>query len=141
MAYTTSAEKRRQIKEAVLHEIAPGVSCHVCGRRRGATYLFGSIRVHARFCAQGIGHYKFNINPSTLNADYELWICGKTDHWYLIPVHVIQEMYDHPDAYPDRRHPEIRVVTVDATAHSVAYAAPSVKRSLHQYYQAKLGMA
>ena len=135
MAYKTPAEKRRRIKEAVLRKIALGVTWCVSGREM---YRFGAVRVHARFCAEGAGNYRFNINPNTLSADHELWICGQADHWYLIPIQVLQDMYDHPDAYPDRMHPAIRVVTVDASAHSVGYAAPGVKRSLHQYFRATL---
>jgi len=133
MAYKTSAEKRQQIKEAVLQGIAPGVPWRVCGREM---YRVGAVDVHARFCAEGTGHYKFNINPNSLSADYELWICGGADHWYLIPTRVLQEMHDYPNAYPDNMHPEIRVVSVDAGGHSVGYAAPGVKLSLQQYFRA-----
>jgi hypothetical protein len=135
MAYKTPEGRRRQIKEAVLHEIMPSVSSHVCGRE---VYLLGEVRIHVRFCAKGEGNYKFNINPNTLRADYELWICGKPEHWYLIPVRVLQEMYDHPAAYPDKTHPEIRVVSLDATHHLAGYAAPSVKRDMRSYFGATL---
>lgn len=135
MAYITSEERRRQIKDSVLNEIAPGVRCCVCGQ---ATYAIASVRVHARYCAGGPRKCKFNINPNTLRADYELWICGGASQWYLIPVEVIKTMYDHPGAYPDRWHPGIRVVSVDMREHSAGYASPSIKKDLRPYYRANL---
>ncbi|MBI5725334.1 MAG: hypothetical protein HZA50_15360 [Planctomycetes bacterium] len=135
MAYTTSKEQRRQIKDSVLNKITLGVKYRACGREM---YAIASVQVHARYCAEGSGNFKFNINPNTLRSDYELWICGDTSHWYLIPVRVIKAMYDHPEAYPDKLHPEIRVVSVDMRDHSAVYASPSIKQDLCPYYQAKL---
>ena len=133
MAYKTSSEKRRQVKDSVLLEIAQGESVRSCG---GVMHAIGLSKVHARFCARGPDKYKFNINPNTLRADYELWICGGSAHWYLIPVQMIREMYEHPSAYPDRQHPEIRVVSVDGGEHVVGFAAPGIKRDLRPYYRA-----
>lgn len=58
-------------------------------------------------------YYKFNINPNTLSADYELWICGSAGVWYLVPIDLIGRIYSDPAAYPDHRHPEIRVVSLN----------------------------
>ena len=102
------------------------------------TYAIASVQVHVRYCAEGSGNYKFNINPNTLHADYELWICGEANHWYLIPVNVMKAMYDHPEAYPDRMHPEIRVVSVNMRDHSALYGSPSIKYDIRPYYRNKL---
>jgi hypothetical protein len=135
MAYTTSEGRRRQTKESVLSKIAHGARCSLYGREM---YGIGSVQVHTRYCAEGTGKYKFNINPNTLRADYELWICGGEEDWYLVPMRVIRAMYDHPDAYPDRLHPEIRVVSVDIRDHCAIYASPGVKQDLRPYYRAAL---
>lgn len=135
MAYQTSAATRRRIKETVFGSIAPG---NVVQRSGRATYWIGGWRVHARYCAPGAGHYKFNLNPNTLCAEFELWICGSASHWYLIPIEVIREIYDHPAAYPDNRHADIRVVTVDTQLHRAGYAAPSVVLDLDPDFKSTL---
>lgn len=131
MAYTSNALERRRIKQTVFGKIAPGVRAAMIGRE---IYELGSTTIHARYCSPGSGHYKFNINPNTLLADRELWICGSSEHWYLIPMAVIRDMYEHPDAYPDRHHHRIRVVTVDPETHRIAYAAPSIHRNGMAYF-------
>jgi len=135
MAYATSNIERDQAKQQVLQRIARGGRVSNCGREQ---YGISNLTVHARFCAAGRGHFKFNINPNTLRADFELWICGSPDQYYLIPISVMRSIYDHPDSYPDRHHPEIRVVTVDNSAHRVMYAAPSITTSLRPYFRAVL---
>ena len=136
MAYVSSASKRQMIKDEVLSAISGGASAVIYGRE---IYRLGSTTVHARYCSSGSGnYYKFNINPNTLRADFELWICGSRDHYYLIPMSVIEDMYKHPTAYPDNHHPEIRVVSVDSAAHRVGYAAPSVSLDLASYFCATL---
>lgn len=136
MAYRTSQARRQRIKDAVLDAIAPEELVGKCGRE---LYRVSGATVHARYCAPGPGNYKFNINPNTLRADYELWICGTADHWYLVPIAVIATLYEHPRAYPDTHHPEIRVVSVGAREHSVMYAAPSISLDLAPYFRATLG--
>ena len=135
MAYVTSQAHRQQIKDSVFRSIAPGDAPVKSGREM---YRICGVLVHARYCAPGSGNYKFNINPNTLRADYELWICGAVDHWYLIPIDLIRKMYDHPTAYPDNHHPDIRVVSVDSAAHWVGYAARSVSLDLASYFCATL---
>ena len=135
MAYVTSAEQRRHIKEAVFDQIAPGEAAVRCGVEM---YRVRGSQVHARYCAPGSGNYKFNLNPNTLRADFELWICGTLDHWYLIPVQVIQQMYEHPAAYRDPFHPESCALGVDPVSHRARYARPSVTLDLTPYFAATL---
>jgi hypothetical protein len=137
MAYITTKTKRQQIKNDVFDLISPGKIAVKCGREM---YRLQGVVIHARFCASGAGNYKFNINHNTLHADYEVWICGSKDHWYLIPIDSIRNMYNHPAAYPDNHHPGIRVVSVDATTHLAGYASPSIKLDLTPYFQASLSM-
>ena len=97
--------------------------------------------VHVRFCstnARAPEKYKFNINPNTLSADYELWICGNADTHYLMPVSFMREIYDNPNTYVDRMHPEIRVVSVDTNVHAVTYASGGVSSSLKPYLRSTL---
>jgi len=135
MAYVTSESTRQQIKQAVFDRISPGESATRIGDE---IYRIHGFKIHARYCAPGSGHYKFNINPNTLRADFELWICGSANHWYLIPMNEIRQMYKHPAAYPDKHHADIRVVTVDSQSHQVGYAAPSIAEALTSFFRATL---
>ena len=130
MAYVSSPKERQKIKNDVLSVISPNTSPIKCGREM---YRCGKNVIHARYCSPGDGKYKFNINPNTLRADYELWICGSATNWYLIPIELIKFMYNHSDAYIDRHHPEIRVVGVDPDHHQAAYAKPSIKIDIEPY--------
>jgi hypothetical protein len=135
MAYLTPRATREQIKEAVFRSIAPGETPCRVGRER-EMYRIRGRKVHARYSAR---NYKFNLNPNTLRADFELWICGSCEHWYLIPIDVIRYMYEQPAAYRDNTHTEIRFVAVDGSAHRVEYAASRLSLSLAPYFRATLG--
>lgn len=80
------------------------------------------------------GKFKFNINPNTLSADYELWVCGSVAIYYLMPVAFIRDIYEHPNSYIDHFYPQIRIVSVDANVHTVTYAAGGVNSSLRSMH-------
>lgn len=104
-------------------------------------YKFDRNTVHARFCSQDKGRatkFKYNINPNTLSADFELWVCGSATTYYLMPVALMQTIYQDPNAYVDRAHPEIRVVSVDTGSHTVTYARGGRFMSVSQYLNAHL---
>lgn len=120
-------------KNAALAKVANGASIVSAGN---AKVRIGEAVVHVRFCSQNLsapGKFKFNINPNTLSADYELWVCGNAALYYFMPVAFMRGIYVNPDTYVDRKHPEIRVVSVDANAHTVTYAAGGVSSSLRGY--------
>ncbi len=122
----------------VLNRMARGGQVIPLGR---AMYLIGHSTAHVRFCSTSSpvsSMYKFGINQNTLRADYEVWICGGADLYYLIPVDTIRSIYEDPDAYFDRRHPQICIASVDAKADFATYArggralnlSPYLKRTL-----------
>lgn len=111
-----------EIKRIVLNRISVGEDWVTSGR---AKYRKDPHVIHVRFCSidrSGSHHYKFNINPNTLSADYEVWICGNADTYYLIPIQIMRQIYHDPESYVDSRHPEIRVVSVNAGTNTVTYA-------------------
>lgn len=111
-----------EIKHTVLDRISASERWYTAGH---AKYRIGSYVVHVRFCSTdrfGSPHYKFNINPNTLRADFEVWICGGSDTYYIIPIRLIREIYENPETYIDSRHPEIRVVSINVDTNSVTYA-------------------
>ena len=104
-------------------------------------FRIGKSIVHVRYCFMkptARWRFKFSINPNTLSADYELWICGKAEVYYLMPISFMQAIYDNPDTYALRKNPEIRPVGVNTYSHTVTYAKGGVKKSLEAYFGATL---
>jgi hypothetical protein len=125
-------------KIAALAVAAPGVKPVPLGSSK---FRLGSHVVHTRFCSEDAerpGKFKFNINPNTLSADFELWVCGSASTFYLIPIPVLKEVYEEPATYVDRAHPEIRVVSVDAHLNKAQYASGGKALDLKAYLDAKL---
>lgn len=126
------------VKNAALAKVANGATVASVGN---AKVRIEKSVVHVRYCSRNPsvpGKFKFNINPNTLSADYELWVCGNVALYYLIPIAFMRDIYGNPDTYIDRMHPEIRVVSVDANAHRVTYASGGVSSSLRGYLCATL---
>ena len=72
-------------KNAALSKIAKGSAVAPAGN---AKVRIGKSVVHVRYCSQNAkapGKFKFNINPNTLSADFELWVCGRATVYYLMP--------------------------------------------------------
>ena len=127
-----------KVKRAVLQEIAGNRAPMPAGQ---AKFRIGEQCIHTRYCSESFSSpdkYKFNINPNTLSANYELWICGGPKHYYLMPIVLMQEVYNHPGSYVDRHHPEIRIVSVDVGAHRLTYAAGGESIDLSRYFRAVL---
>lgn len=121
------------IKDKVLSLIAGPNGYVFIGKSK---YRLGKQSVHVRFCSANRNTglmYKFNINPNTLSADFELWICGNTETFYLVPVTVIKDIYSNPNTYVDRHHPDIRVVSVDTERHLVMYARGGQSKDIRKY--------
>ena len=83
-------------------------------------------------------HYKFNINHNTLSADFEVWICGSSDQYFLIPIDIIKQIYLYRGTYIDYHHPEIRVVSVNTQTSQATYARGGMKLDLTPYFLATL---
>ena len=124
--------------KTVLERIANGTTVEYTKKSK---VRIGKSIVHFRYCSTkptARWRFNFNINPNTLSADYELWICGKAAVYYLMPISFIQDIYDNPDTYALRKNPEIRPVSVDTYSHTVTYAKGGVKKSLEAYFGATL---
>lgn len=104
-------------KQAVIEQIFKGAAWRQSGR---SIVTDGKQEIHIRYCPPPT--YKFNINPNTLRADHELWICGSQNLWYLIPMIEIDRIYNDPLGYQDNHHPNIRVVSVYDNRDEVMYA-------------------
>lgn len=126
------------IKQNVLSKIAEGASFIPTGR---AKYRVNEKIVHVRFCSENRStpaKYKFNINPNTLSADCELWICGNEEQYYLMPLIFIKSIYDNPQTYVDYHHDNIKVVSVDIYEDIVQFASGGQSKSLSLYKRASI---
>ena len=124
-----------EIKEAVLDKVANG-QIWTTARGRSNYSISGKI-IHLRFCSSNklrSSHYKFNINPNTLMADYEVWVCGSINSYYLMPINLMTQIYSDPQSYVDSLHPEIRVVSVSIETHMVNYGRGGKKLDIAPYY-------
>jgi hypothetical protein len=126
--------KYDHIKHAVLSKILAGNSWQPNGR---AKFKAKGKVIHVCYCgtnAAGNSKYKFNINPNTLSANYEVWICGDAKQYYLIPKAVIERIYTDSEGYIDRRYSGIRVVSVDASSDTATYAKGGKNLDLRAYF-------
>jgi len=127
-----------EVKKKVFSRIAGLKSWFSAGR---AKIRVGNDIIHVRFCStnrRAPSRYKFNINPNTLSADYELWICGDPETYYLIPIDVMKKIYSDPNTYQDYLHIGIKVVAIDSDSHLVTYARGSKSLSLKPYLRSDL---
>ena len=112
---------KEQLKSKVLAAVVGNIHSPKIGRAKFSSD-HGTIQI--RFCRRNEKSpaiYKYNINRNTLSADFELWICGTADHWYLMPMKFIREIYGDPETYQDWHHPGIKVVSVKTEKHSVMH--------------------
>lgn len=125
-------------KKKVLKHLSGDLPVAPTGR---AKYRIKDNIVHVRFCSlnrMAPTKFKFNINPNTLCADFELWICGSFDCYYLMPTALLKAIYQNPNTYIDRRHAKIRIVSVDTAIDTVTYATGGQYQAIREYRQAML---
>ena len=102
-----------EIEDALL-KIANGKSIK---HKNKSIVEINGISIHCRY-ASGSGveeqeKYPFNINPNTLTAQYELWVCATSDWYYIIPIDVIKSIYDDPDTYVNKYPGQELIKTVN----------------------------
>jgi hypothetical protein len=97
--------------------------------------------VHMRFCSKPMpdgATFGYNINPNTLSSDYEVWICGRSEVYYLIPIAVIKKIYADPGAYVDSTHPEMRVAHIHTGTHRATFSTRGSGLDFAAYFRAIL---
>ena len=130
------------IKEKVIHKIANGKPWEKAVRRGPSKWRIGTKIVHVRYRAKPISAggvtYSYNINPNTLASDFEVWICGSSDYYYLIPIRVIEAIYNHPAAYPDNTYPGITVADINIDNDQCRYARDGQTMGFSSYFCATM---
>tara|TARA_R110000796_G_scaffold223993_3_gene340253 strand:+ start:477 stop:881 length:405 start_codon:yes stop_codon:yes gene_type:complete len=127
----------QQIKESVLGRIANG---HAFSFMGNAKWRIGQKVIHVRFCSspKSGAIFPYNINKNTLTADFELWICRDADTFYLFPSQIMRDIYEDPDAYVDRHHPDIRVAEVDTQVHRLLFGKGGKSFDASPYFRSVL---
>jgi len=128
----------RETKLSVLRKLGGEVR-HLSGE----TFRVGQFKVHTRYKSgpSNASSYPFNYGAEAFAADYELWVCGGDELWYLVPSHLLEAIHGHPDAYPDRRRPNLRVLSVDASTDRVLFAAGGLHFRAGKFKGARLPSA
>lgn len=124
-----------ELKRWVLSQVGLGRIAKFTGK---ATFELLGKRIHVRQTWTVTRmNWPFNINPNTLEADYELWILGWS-LWYVIPAKAIRYMYDAPTAYRNSDNPEIVTVSLNEELEECRFARDEPPLDLSPYRHATL---
>ncbi len=107
-----------------------------------AKWRVGGAIVHVRYRSSPKSRgtvYSFNINPNTLTANFEVWICGDATRFFVFPIDVMRAIYYDPDTYTDYTHPNIRVAEVDLSSRRLLFGRGGKDMDASRYYGASMG--
>ena len=111
-----------QAKNAVLDRIAGVGGWWKAPGRDNWGSKNGTLHTRCRSNAAHGTTYAYNFGPAALKMDYQVWICGKPEDYYLIPSEVVRKMYAHQKGYVDKAHPNLHVANIDVSCHKVTFA-------------------
>jgi hypothetical protein len=63
------------------------------GPNKGFNRTHKQRRCAVRYCSRNVSaprKFKFNINPNSLSAGCELWVCGSAAIYYMMPSYLQQ---------------------------------------------------
>lgn len=128
------------IKVKVIQRIANGKPWKKAVGDGQVKWLIGNKIVHVKYrklVSRGV-NYAYNIGSNTLASDFEVWICGSADYYYLIPIRVIEAIYNHPCAYVDSHHPKLRVPYINVDNDQCRYAPDEQTIDFSSYFCATM---
>ncbi len=105
-------------RDAVLKKISQGKEYLRFG---GVTFIIDNRKYHIKVKTGQLKKYPFNINPTVLEADFEVYVCGNDNLYYLIPITLIKEMHTDPSAMPDHRYSGYTVIDVHPGKNIIKY--------------------
>lgn len=98
------------LKMTVLNKIADGRQITFLSKAKvridGQTYHYRENKF------RNSGYQPFGLNPNSLSADFEVWICGSESIYYLIPKSVVSQIY-HSGATPNQTPGQENIVTIN----------------------------
>ena len=117
-------------RNVVLEKIAGGRSYTKSGQ---VTYKIDGKHYHIKVKTGQLTKYPFNINPTVLAADFEVYVCGTDLLYYLLPVDLIKEMHSDPSAMPDYRNPVYTVIEVCPGEDEIKYGTGGKSLKIAKY--------
>jgi len=105
-------------REAVLQKIAGNKEFIKAGK---VTYTIDGNNYHIKVKTDDLKKYPFNINNAVLSADFEVYVCGSDELYYVIPNELIKLMHTDPDAMPDHSHPGLTIIDVFPQENKIIY--------------------
>ena len=127
-----------EIKQTVLQKVASGGTFIPLPK---AKWRIGDSVVHVRYRSypKSDGQsFAFNINPNTLSAEFELWICRDCEIYYFSPIVIMKKIYSDRDTYVDKTHPNIRIAEVNIRSHRILYGRGGKALDGSEFFQAVL---
>lgn len=122
-------------RQNVLSAISSGLTATKIGK---VTYEIQGQRYHIKMVTGNKDKYPFNINKTVLASDYEVYICGSSDVYYVIPIDVIRMMHEDPSAMPDNTHPGYTIIDVHPDKNSINYGTHGKSVNIKPYRNATL---
>ena len=117
-------------RQQVLLRISNGYQPIQEGR---VTYSINGLIFHIKGKAGSGNDYPFNINNAVLGADYEVYICGNSNLFYVIPIDIIRQVHSDPNAMADRHNPGYTIIHIRTDVNELLYAAPAQTIDISSY--------
>jgi hypothetical protein len=117
-------------RDAVLLKIAGGRNYTKSGQ---VTYKIDGKLYHIKVKTGQRTRYPFNINPTVLAADFEVYVCGDYLLYYLLPVKLIKEMHSDPSAMPDNKNPGYTIIDVCPGEDEIVYGTGGKSLKIGNY--------
>jgi len=117
-------------RQEVLRRISNGYRPIKQGK---VTYSINGFSFHLKVKTGISNDYPFNINDTVLSADYEVYICGDHNLFYIIPIDIIKKVHSDPNAMGDRHHPGYSIIHIMPDVDELLYAAPAQTIDITRY--------
>jgi hypothetical protein len=117
-------------RESALQKIASG---RVYLKIEKVTYEIEGKRFHIKVKTGNLKKYPFNINDTVLAADYEVYVCGTQDLYYVVPVELIKQMHTEPSAMPDNTHPGLTIIDIYPAEDIIIYGTGGKSLSIVKF--------
>jgi hypothetical protein len=124
-----------QHREKVLAKIATGNNPRKIG---GVSYDIAGKTFHIKVVTGKKKKYPFNINDTVLKADYEVYVCGTSDLFFVVPISIVKMMHEDPNSMPDYTYPGYTVVDVHPMENKIIYGTKGKAIDIGMYRNATL---
>jgi hypothetical protein len=117
-------------RQSVLSKLAGSKSTKKVGR---VTHEIEGKRYHIKVKSGSLGKYPFNINPTVLAADYEVYVCGTDQLYYVLPMGEIEKMHADGNAMPDNAYSGYTILDVYPANNRIIYGIGGKELDIAKY--------